>query len=221
MDKEPLARKMGPLRRDTLYAQIYNQLCDGLASGGFLPGESVTVRQLADHFGTSIMPVREAMNRLIAEGALTVLSSRKVIVTEINRERFLDLIDFRCLIEPVAAQRATHKITDDGIAALAETNDAMQNHIQQGNWTKALVCNRNFHMSIYQASDSTTLMQSVSWVWILMGPFLHQCLTAGSLPWSPAHHLAVLDGLARRDATAVAEAILRDIREIHTHLHNL
>jgi DNA-binding GntR family transcriptional regulator len=214
----PAGRKINQLRRDTLFSQIYDELCAGLSGGRFLPGESVTLRQLADEFGTSIMPVREAVSRLISERALSMLPNRKVIVPEMTRERFQDLADFRQLIEPVAARRAAHRLTELQIATLERINDGLLEGVAAGDVAGALGANRDFHLGIYHAAGSDALMQAIANSWLQVGPFLYLSMTSKDVPWTTAHHVAVIAALKQRDADAVAQAILDDIEESALHL---
>lgn len=210
--------RIGELRRDTLFSQIYDELCAGLSAGRFQPGESVTLRQLADDFGTSIMPVREAVSRLISERALRMLPNRKVIVPEMTRERFQDLAHFRQLIEPVAAQRASGRLLDAQVHALEEINNRLLAALADGDVARALAANRDFHMGIYQAAGSDALMQAIVNAWLQVGPFLYLSMTSKEVPWTTAHHVAVISGLKQRDGEAVAQAIRNDIGESAEHL---
>lgn len=216
--KATAGSSIGQLRRETLFSHIYEQLCAGLAGGRFLPGEPVTLRQLADDFGTSIMPVREAVSRLISERALSMLPNRKVIVPKMTRERFQDLADFRRLIEPVAAWRAAQRLTEKQIAMLEETNARLLEGVAAGNAGGALAANRDFHMSIYQAAGSDMLMQAIVNAWLQVGPFLYLSMTSKDVPWTTVHHVSVITALKRRDEDAVSKAILNDIDESSAHL---
>ncbi len=70
---------------ETLYKRVYSNLHQALIAGTFRPGEPVTLRQLVQSLGTSVMPVRSAIARLIAEGALDMLPNRSVIVPRMSR----------------------------------------------------------------------------------------------------------------------------------------
>jgi DNA-binding GntR family transcriptional regulator len=212
------SNRIGELRRDTLFSQIYDELCAGLSAGRFQPGESVTLRQLADDFGTSIMPVREAVSRLISERALRMLPNRKVIVPEMTRERFQDLAHFRQLIEPVAAELAAERLQDAQIAALDVINKGLLAALADGDVGGALAANRDFHMGIYRAAGSDALLQAIVNAWLQVGPFLYLSMTSNEVPWTTAHHVAVISGLKRRDGSAVAQAIRDDIGESASHL---
>src|SRR6266568_178134 len=85
--------------RDTLQQRVYHALARGLMGGMFTPGEAVSLRTLAARLGTSAMPVREAVSRLIAERALVMLPNRSVIIPRMSRARFNELTKTRQILE--------------------------------------------------------------------------------------------------------------------------
>ena len=80
-----------PVDRETMQDRVYVELRQALMRGHFAPGETLIVRALSDQFGTSHMPVRDALSRLVAEQALEVLPSRSVAVPVLSRERCQDI----------------------------------------------------------------------------------------------------------------------------------
>src|SRR5690606_34687563 len=85
----------GSSERDTLQRRTYETLRQALMAGVFQLGQSVTLRTLAAALGTSPMPVREAVSRLITERALTMLPNRTVIVPRMTRNRCIELFKAR------------------------------------------------------------------------------------------------------------------------------
>src|SRR5947209_1366860 len=88
-----------PVVRGTLPGEIYRAIKELILYGGSAPGELVTIQSLADAFGVSAMPVREALQRLTAEKALTVVSGRSVGIPELDASRLRDLCRVRVEIE--------------------------------------------------------------------------------------------------------------------------
>ena len=86
-----------PVDGGTLWQRVYSELRDFLMVGGVPPGEKVTLRQLTTAFGTSLMPVREAVQRLAAEGALEILPNRAIRVPVMTRARVneIEAVDLR------------------------------------------------------------------------------------------------------------------------------
>ena len=96
--------------RNTLQDHVYRQLCELILNGEIAPGQLVTIQGLADAFGVSAMPVREALQRLTAARVLTVISSRSIGVPPLSEERLLDLRRVRLEVELIAALWATPNI---------------------------------------------------------------------------------------------------------------
>jgi len=88
-----------PVAKETVLDQVYRQIRDLILDGEIEPGHSVTIQSLADAFGVSAMPVREALHRLTAEKALTVIAGRSVGIAPLSLERLGDLRQVRLEIE--------------------------------------------------------------------------------------------------------------------------
>ena len=95
-----------PLDRQTLGERAYAKLADLLISGRLAPGEKLSLRAAADVLGVSIMPVREAVSRLVADKALEVTPNRAVRVPPMSAAQFRDLTKVRIAIEGHAAARS-------------------------------------------------------------------------------------------------------------------
>lgn len=206
------------MNRDTLFTQVYEELRSGLSGGMFVPGESVTLRQLADWFGTSIMPVREAVSRLIAERALVMLPNRKVIVPEMTRKRFLDLTELRRLIEPVATRHAVPWIAADDVAELQVINEILLKSVATRDVQGSLAANRDFHFAIYRASRSEPFLHAIDNLWLQVGPFLYLSMNSPDMPWTTRHHGQIIQALENRDAEGAAQGVIADIDEAASYL---
>ena len=105
------ARVKAPLsvvrvQRGTMQDDVYRQAKELILNGELAPGQSITVQWLADAFGVSAMPVREAILRLTAEKALTVVAGRSLGIPHLSRERLSDLRRARMEIESLAVSWA-------------------------------------------------------------------------------------------------------------------
>src|ERR1700757_3411756 len=80
-----------PLARDTLHERAYRRICDLILDGEIAPGQVVTIANLADAFGVSTMPVREALKRLMTAGALSLVTGRSIGVPRLSLDRLADL----------------------------------------------------------------------------------------------------------------------------------
>src|SRR5437660_5804968 len=134
----------GP-ERETMRVRVYRALARGLMAGMFSPGEAVTLRSLAMRIGTSAMPVRQAVSRLIAERALVLLPNRSVIVPRMPRSRFVELSRARKMLEGMAGEGAAAATTPALLRTLSDSNEAMKRSIEADDLRGALSHNTAFH----------------------------------------------------------------------------
>jgi DNA-binding GntR family transcriptional regulator len=92
--------------RNALQLKAYRILSHELMIGRYKPGQALSLRPLAARLGTSTMPIREAVSRLIAERALVLLPNRNIIVPRMTRARFIELCRVRQLLEGNVAEIA-------------------------------------------------------------------------------------------------------------------
>ncbi|MBU6207924.1 MAG: GntR family transcriptional regulator, partial [Alphaproteobacteria bacterium] len=103
---ETLPLVAAPADAPSLAAHIYDTLRLRLITGQFAPGDAFSTRSLARELGVSQMPVRDALARLAAEGAIDIRSKRRMTVPVMTRLRYDDLMRCRLLLEPAAAVTA-------------------------------------------------------------------------------------------------------------------
>jgi DNA-binding GntR family transcriptional regulator len=114
------------VERETLNDRVYRELRTMIMSGGFEPGAEMTLRTLAQGLRVSLMPVRDAIGRLVVERALKMLPNRTVIVPEITIDGFLEIRRVRILLEGEATALACQHITAGGIAALKRCHEKIK-----------------------------------------------------------------------------------------------
>ncbi|MCU0907747.1 MAG: GntR family transcriptional regulator, partial [Rhodobacteraceae bacterium] len=86
--------------------RVYRTLRAQIMSGEIGPGQALTLRGLGRRFGVSMTPAREAVQRLVAEGALSMSSSGRVTTPDLSPDRIEELAAIRALLEPELASRA-------------------------------------------------------------------------------------------------------------------
>src|ERR1700677_1393454 len=140
--------------RDTLRLRVYRALALGLMGGMFTPGEAVSLRTLAARLGTSAMPVREAVSRLIAERALVMLPNRSVIIPRMTRERFLELTRIRQKLEGMLAEMACIRASAANVEHLAGVNAELKGCLLADDAVGAMTGNMTFHFALYEYAGS-------------------------------------------------------------------
>ncbi len=207
-----------PLARETLQERVYRQVAGLILDGGIAPGQQVTIHGLADAFGVSAMPVREALKRLTSANALTVISGRSIGIPPLTLERLTDLKNVRLQIEGVATLWAADHVDDTVIAELRDLLKQMEKAIDSGETKAYLQANRAFHFAIYRTGASPTLYGIIENLWLQIGPYLNLLRGSGNYVSSNAHHTHAVDALEKRDGEAAKAAMSADIDDAYDDL---
>ena len=196
--------QVAPAPRGALQGHVYRQLCELILNGEIAPGQLVTIRALAEAFGVSAMPGREALQRLTAARVLTVISSRSIGIPPLTGERLSDLRRVRLEVESLAAMSATHNISDSDIGRLEECVTAMDEAARSGDNKQYLRWNRAFHFGIYLAARSEVLRAIIETRWLQISPCFHLLHALGNYFKANEQHELMLAALRARDGTKVA-----------------
>lgn len=166
---------------DNLQDQLYQQLRDALLAGRFRPGERLKIRDLAAEWGTSPMPVRAALQRLVAEGALESEPQRSVRVPAMTRERFQQLFQVRLSLEGLAVELAAARIGAAEIELLRGCIARMETALEQRKVPAYLADNSLFHLTLYRACANPILLRMIESLWLQVGPFFNRLFTEADL----------------------------------------
>jgi DNA-binding GntR family transcriptional regulator len=196
-----------------LHDAIYENLRQALVMGDLVPGQRFAMRALADRFHTSLIPVRDALKRLVAERGLVMLPNRTVSVPLMTRATFQELLQVRLSLEAMLARRGAEAITRRQTEALAEINDVMQRAVGTGDVKQYLAANYRFHFGLYGAAGSTVTLPIVESLWMQIGPFLNAVFTNGGTKGARDNHAEVLKALRRRDSIAAGNAVMKDLAD--------
>ena len=207
--------RLQKIGRGNLSALVYEQLRAALMSGYYEPGQRLTLVDLADELGTSVTPVREAIFRLVADGALEMQRSQTISVPVLSQERISELKTIRILLEGEAASVAAQKATAREVREAARINDAFFTALRDGDPHQASEFNRAFHLAIVAMADMPILLTTVEMMWARMGALIHRINLGRKMlkNYGPEHeHYGVLKGLANRDSELARRSIQDDIK---------
>jgi DNA-binding GntR family transcriptional regulator len=208
---------IAPVDVSTLQDRIYERLKASLLVGDFQPGEVLSIKVLAKMVGTSPMPVRDALNRLVAEQALVKTPDRLIRVAPFTREICDEHIRIRMHLEGLAAQRACRSPERLLLAVrLQAINQKMLDAVDAANIRKAVEANKEFHFAIYEEARYPQLLQMISRLWLRTGPFV---ATAQRTPDARQmfvtgfkFHNRVVAAITKADVRAARHALSGDIR---------
>lgn len=147
-----------PLQRDPLGNQIADTLRREILLGVLSPGTQVSQQQLCERFGTSRMPVRDALRELVQEGLMTLDSARHIVVAPLSKQDLLDAFTIEGVLTGMAAERASQRASAADLDSLERLHEAML-EAAQGNHQNAMVeLNWSFHRKINHMSGSRKLI---------------------------------------------------------------
>ncbi|WP_099825396.1 GntR family transcriptional regulator [Oceaniglobus indicus] len=210
-----MLEKVTPLRRESLQSQVHQQLCDLILQGELAPGASVTVASIAKALDVSPMPVREAISRLMALGALTVVSGRSIGVPRMGVEDLNDLRRVRLDVEATAVRWATAATDAAFIGRLSQILAAMEKAEAAGQAKEFIHANYDFHFAIYRQAGSPLLLEIVSNLWLRINPQFHLLQRTGHYRISNRQHRQLFESIAGSDPEAAAAALRADINSAH------
>lgn len=193
------------------HEQVYLRLRAQILFGELAPGQAVTIQGLVDSLGSGMTPVREAIRRLISDGALMFQGNRRVSVPELRAEDIDELIFARKTIECQLARRAATRIPAADIDALEQIDFLLDKAIAGGDVPGYLALNYQFHTALNQHAEAPILADMVDRLWLRFGPSLRVVCGRFGTQSFPDRHKDILEGLRKKDADLVALAMERDV----------
>lgn len=212
-DEETARNSLGfaKIDREPLHERVYAEIRKVIMSGALEPGAAVTIRSLADAVGTSTMPVRDAVRRLVAERALEVRANRTIALPRLTAERYEEIVRIRIALEGMAADMAAERISPAGLVRLRELEDEME---QRGVVAPDyLRINQEFHFTIYAAAEQPVLLGIIESLWLQIGPMLNHVRNIGGYLPAVENHHAMIVALQSGNGEAARKAIASDITD--------
>jgi DNA-binding GntR family transcriptional regulator len=200
---------MKPLTAVSLREQARQVLRASILSGRLVPGEIYSIGALAEQFGVSATPVREAMLDLSSAGLVEPLRNRGFRVLQADDRDLDEISTLRIMLEVPAIRRVVERASDEEIDALEPTVTAIEQAVARDDLAQFLVADRDFHLGLIELADNRRLVALVAQLrdqTRLMG--LAALAGAGHLDASAEEHRAVLEAIRARDADR-AEALMR------------
>lgn len=159
----------------TMSKGVYDSLRDQIRKGILKPGQKLTIRQIAESFGVSTMPVREALSKLQAEG-FVIFDRRSTLVRNLSLQEVKEIFSIRQRLETLAIEWALPNLKQEDLIELKEILKQMdRQNISHDDWERL---NHEFHLKFYKLSKSETLIQLIKNVWDSVTPYMHIFLSS-------------------------------------------
>lgn len=201
-----------------VHERLYRALRLQVMHGEMAPGQHVTLRGLAAQFGVSMTPAREAVRRLVAEGAFTMSSSGRISTPELTPERIEELASIRALIEPELASRALPRVHFALIDRLTAINAANQEAVLNQDAVAYVRTNLEFHRTLYLRAQAPAMLAICETVWLQLGPTMRALYQKLRRRDMPQHHRMILAALRAGDEPGLRLAVRTDVTQGLRHL---
>lgn len=193
------------------HEMIYRQLRELILFGDLAPGQAVTIQGLSERLDAGMTPVREAIRRLTAEGALEFQGNRRVCVPLLTADNISELILARQWLDPHLALRATERASLEDLDRLTLLDNELDEAILRGALRAYLELNYRFHKRLYEIAAAPVLASVADGLWLRFGPSLRVVCGRIGTQNLPDKHKDVLKAMHARDAEAAARAIREDV----------
>ncbi|MFY9417076.1 MAG: GntR family transcriptional regulator [bacterium] len=203
----------------SLRGRIYTEIRDKIIAGEYKTGDNLVELKLAEEYGVSRTPIREALLQLEQEGLVRYEPNRGVVVLGISNQDIQDIYVIRRLIEGVAAYWAASRATPEELESIAEVVDLIEFYTGKGDIEHITELDVKFHNLILEASKSRPLKQA-------LGSFMHYIQRARTkslkVPGRPEEslkeHKAILAALQARDPEKAQEAMTQHVASVNYNL---
>jgi len=195
----------------SLREKVYEDLRYRLITGRIAPGVGISTRGLALEMGVSQMPVRDALSRIAAEGAVEIRSKRAVMVPRMTTARFEEIMRLRTLLEPMVATAALPHITAELAREIQAADEATDTALEGGDVRAYMESNHRFHSLIYGAAPLPLALRMIESLWMQFGPFMRVVYGRYGTAKMVDQHRVAIAAIAAGDAQALAAAIAADI----------
>ncbi|MBI3710137.1 MAG: GntR family transcriptional regulator [Proteobacteria bacterium] len=200
------------LELETLSDKAHAEIRRSLMAGRFVPGDILVIRTLAGRYGISATPIRDALQRLVAENSLEVLANRSIAVPHLTRAKFIELRRIRTALEGMAAKLALANLAEREIGRLSTLVESMDKDVAANDVRSYLVHNKEFHFYLYARADSPYLLQVIEKLWTQVGPFFNGLFESSRyLPHANEHHRQIIAAIQQRKGAMVRRAVIQDI----------
>ena len=197
----------------TLRESILETIRDAIISGSLKPGEKVAEPELAERFGISRTPIREAFRQLESEGYLTVVPRKGAVVVTFSQRDVEEFYAIKSILEGYAARKACEKLTPREIDKLQSINDKLRVLADEGDVRHFFKVHDNFHELFVRAADNDKLTEMIL---NLVGRFqrlrIASLSLSGRMAFSVQEHQKIIDAFRNGDA-GLAENLVRSNAE--------
>jgi DNA-binding GntR family transcriptional regulator len=195
-----------------LSPQVARRIRQMIVSGEAPGNSALRTEHLADRFGVSATPVREALMSLSGEGLVELRPGRGFRVVEMSRQDFIDIYDTQAHLAGELAARATSRLTDEDLARLHAMQDAIVAAVERGD-----AAAERIEWELHALVNRLAKAEKLRWLLRLTvqyAPFRAWFAVPGWSAAAPQDHLPILRGMGLRNPRTARDAMTAHIRNV-------
>jgi DNA-binding GntR family transcriptional regulator len=201
-------------RPKTVSNYVLDNIRNQILEGYYLPGSKLDQRALADELKVSLIPVRESLRQLEAEGWVNLYPHRGAFVTPMSPDELQEIYLIRGTLEALITQLAVPSLSPETLARLGELIIEMEHVTKARDADKLLVLNRDFHFTIYDVAHRPLLMQIIVGLWdrsTRYRKFYTHLLDRA--PQALAEHKQIYKACKAKDPMAAGRAVRNNVNQ--------
>lgn len=193
--------------------RVYRSLRTRIMHGDIAPGYALTLRGIGKEYDVSMTPAREAVRRLVAEGALFLSNSGRVSTPELTSERIEELAALRALIEVELASRALPRAHMALIDRLNTINTSVAEAVSNRDAVSYIRTNLEFHRTLYLRAQAPAMLAMAETVWLQLGPTMRALYGRLRRTEPPHYHRLIIAALRAGDEPGLRLAVRSDVTQ--------
>jgi len=194
----------------TLREKIVETVRNAIVNGQIAAGARVAEPELADHFGISRTPIREAFRQLESEGFITVIPRKGAIVASLSAKDISDFYDLKMVLEGYAARCATKVLTEKEMAKMEAVNRQMEVAAAKKDLRKVLVLHNEFHDIFLKACGNEKLHAIVQNMVMQFQRFRLILAMRGKIEGSIRQHREIIDAFRKRNSDMAESLVIKN-----------
>lgn len=192
---------------------VYRTLRTRIMHGEIAPGQALTLRGIGKEFDVSMTPAREAVRRLVAEGALFLSNSGRVSTPELTSERIEELAALRALLEVELSSRALPRAHMALIDRLQAINGTVTQAVENRDAVSYIRSNLEFHRTLYLRAQAPAMLAMTETVWLQLGPTMRALYGRFRKSEPPHFHRLIIAALKAGDEPGLRLAVRSDVTQ--------
>ncbi|MCB5200287.1 GntR family transcriptional regulator [Loktanella sp. TSTF-M6] len=191
--------------------RVFRALRAQILHGHIDPGTTLTLRGIARDHDVSMTPAREAVRRLVSEGALSMSATGRVTTPALTNERIEELATLRALLEPELASRALPRAHFALIDRLEAINAGVSQMVARHDASGYIRMNLEFHRTLYLRAQAPAILAMTETVWLQLGPTMRALYGRLNRTSPPVDHRHIIAALRAGDEPGLRLAVRSDV----------